>query len=235
VSDVTAAACAELAQLTPMLAPALRRDTTGSGRYGRLEPTLTLYNGDVLAVRIMLLHHVPATAMRACQLVNEPWPTTGRTYGACLTGIPRWHDRLHVLGRATGYREDSNGRVLACCHLDTITRHWVRQAKRALRLLTPDLALTDSAGTPTTCPECLLGDPPHGQLYMAGSEAFINTGKPGPPLTWVTSGRVYCSREKCEAYWTRTEWGLLEKMIRDSRKHAQGPTSLPEHAPDVAC
>jgi hypothetical protein len=219
VSDVTAAACAELAQLTPMLAPALRRDTVGGGRYGRLEPTLTLFNGDVLAVRIMLLHHVPATAMRACQLTGEPWPTAGRTYGQCLTGIPRWHDRLHVLGRATGRREDNAGRVISCCHLNTITHHWVRQTKLALGLRTPDLPLD------ATCPECQLGDPPHGQLLMAGSEAFINTGTTGPPLNWVTSGRVYCPQ--CSAYWVCGEWELLIRVLATSGQHAQDQRPLP--------
>jgi hypothetical protein len=227
VSGVTAQACAELATLTPMLAPALRRDTVGGGRYGRLEASLSLFNTDVLAVQIMLLHHVPATAMRAAQLVNEPWPATGRTFGACLLGIPRWHDRLHTLGLATGRRVDGTGRVISCCHLNTITRGWVRQTKRALRLLTPDLALD------ATCPECVLGDPPYGRLFMAGSEAFINTGKSGPPLTWVTSGRVYCPQ--CDAYWVRAEWDDLCHVLATSGQHAQGPTSLPQTAPDVAC
>jgi hypothetical protein len=208
---VTAAACAELAQLTPMLAPALRRDTTGSGRYGRLEPTLTLFNTDVLAVRIMLLHHVPATAMRACQLVNEPWPTAGRTYGACLTALPRLAARMQAIGLAARVTQ-----------LDTITRGWVRQTKLALGLRTPDLPLD------ATCPECQLGDPPHGQLLMAGSEAFINTGTSGPPLNWVTSGRVYCPQ--CSAYWVRGEWELLIRVLSTSGQRPQPVTNIEQAA-----
>jgi hypothetical protein len=216
VTGVTAAACAELAQLTPMLAPALRRDTTGSGRRGGLEGSLSLFNADVFAAGFTLSRQVPAVTMRASELVAEPWPASGRSFGACLIALPRFASRMTVLGLAVPVRQ-----------LDNITRSWVRMVKAALGLRTPDLALG------AICPECLLSDPPHGLLYMAGSEAFINTSPTGPPLTWVTSGRVYC--RQCDAGWAESEWGLLERMIRASGQHAQGPTSLPEHAPDVAC
>jgi hypothetical protein len=211
VSDVTAAACQELATLTPMLAPALRRDTVGGGRYGRLETSLSLVNTDVLSVMITLRAEIPAATIAACQYVNEPWQS--RTLQACLIALPRLAARMQAIGLVTRVTQ-----------LDMLTRGWVRQTKAALGLRTPDLALD------AVCPECELGDPPHGQLLMAGSEGFI---KPGPTVEWVTSGRVYC--RQCGSDWTQAEWGLLEQMIRTSRKHAEGPTSLPQHAPDVAC
>jgi hypothetical protein len=215
VTGVTAAACAELATLTPMLRPALRRDTIGGGRYGRLETSLSLVNTDVLSVMITLRAEIPAATMTASRYVGEPWQA--RTLQACLIALPRLAARMTVLNLADRVKQ-----------LDLLTASWVRQTKRALGLRTPDLALGDATGTPTTCPECLLGDPPYGHLYMAGSEGFI---RPGPTVEWVTSGRVYCRR--CGADWQQPEWGLLEQMIRP--QHAQGPTSLPQTAPDVAC
>jgi hypothetical protein len=227
---MTEQACAELAQLTPMLAPALRRDVTRAATWTlNVGNALSLYNPDVLAVMITLRHEIPAAAMRCCQLTGEPFPQN-RPFGTYLTAIPRWHERIHALRKATGARKNRDGSLAACCYLDDLTASWVRQAKRALGLRTPDLALGNPDGTAVTCPECLLGDPPYGHLYMAGSEGFI---KPGPVIEWHTSGRVYC--RECGASWPEAEWQLLLRILATSRQHAQGPTSLPEHAPDVAC
>src|SRR5947207_7634974 len=89
--------CAELATLAPMLGPALTRDNTHTGR-GRPIAPLNLYNTDVLQAKIILGAEIPAAAMRCCQLINEPWPEDGRTWDACLLGIPRWAGRIHDLG-----------------------------------------------------------------------------------------------------------------------------------------
>ena len=48
--------CAELATLTPLLGPALRRDNTTAGRASRMEATLSPVNTDVLAAMITLRH-----------------------------------------------------------------------------------------------------------------------------------------------------------------------------------
>jgi hypothetical protein len=203
VTGVTAAACAELATLTPMLPPALRRDTIGGGRYGRLETSLSLVNTDVLSVMILLRAEIPAATMTASRYVGEQW--IPRALPACLIALPRLAARMQALNLVTRVTQ-----------LDTLTRGWVRQTKAALGLRTPDLALG------AVCPECQYNDPPHGQLYMAGSEGFI---RPGPTVEWVTSGRVYC--RQCGAYWVRGEWELLIRVLATSGQHAQDQRPLP--------
>jgi hypothetical protein len=210
VTGVTAAACAELATLTPMLPPALRRDTVGGGRYGRLETSLSLVNTDVLAVMILLRAEIPAATMTASRYVGEPWQA--RTLQACLIALPRLAARMQDLNLVTRVHQ-----------LDTLTRGWVRQTKAALGLRTPDLALE------ATCPECILTDPPHGQLYMAGSEGFI---RPGPTVEWQTSGRVYC--RECGAYWVRGEWELLIRVLNTGQQHSQDQRPLPNQQAAVS-
>jgi hypothetical protein len=224
VTGVTADACQELATLAPMLPAALRRDVTRIGGLTDRRAALSLYNTDVLTVIITLRAEIPAAAMRCCQLTGEPFPEH-RPFGTYLLALPRWHDRIHTLRKATGARFGRDGSLIACCSLDDLTASWVRQAKRALGLRTPDLALGNPDGTPVTCPECLLSDPPHGHLYMAGSEGFI---KPGPAIEWRTSGRVYC--RQCGADWVQAEWELLLSILGTYGQHAQQAPSIEQAA-----
>ena len=116
---LVADACAELAQLTPHLAPALTRDNTGATLTTRWETTLSLVNTDVLSAIITLKFQIPAVTMRAAELTGERWQP--RTHAACLIALPRFHDRIHHLGLATGRRTREDGSVIYCCHRERIT------------------------------------------------------------------------------------------------------------------
>ena len=182
-----AGTCAELATLTPLLGPALRRDNTTAGRASRMEATLSPVNTDVLAAMITLRHEIPAAAIRATQLVREPWQP--RSITTCLLALPRLAARMTVLGLRTDARQ-----------LDDAARHWVRITKRALGLRTPDIALG------VTCPAC-----DQGHLTAAGAEGFIR----GASVEWVYNPRVYCLA--CAASWLEPEWGLLIRIIEEQR------------------
>ena len=184
------AACAELATLVGRLGPALQRDNTTTGRYGRLEATLSPVNTDVLAVMITLGHEIPAAAYRATQLVREPWQP--RTITACLLALPRLADRMTVLGLLTDVRQ-----------LEAAADYWVRISQRALGLRKPDIPL------PVTCPICETQPP--GRLLLAGAVATIE----GTSLTWDNNPRVYCtlSTKDDPHVWPLTAWGLLEGLV----------------------
>jgi hypothetical protein len=183
------AACAELATLTPRLDAALTRDNTHGGR-GRAITPVHLYNTDVLLARITLAHEIPAAAIRASQLVREPWQP--RTITACLLALPRLADRMAVLHLATEHS-----------HLEAAARYWVRITKRALGLRKPDIPLG------VACPICETQPP--GALLLAGAEATIR----GTSLTWDNNPRVYCtlSSKDDPHVWPLAKWGLLEQLV----------------------
>ena len=183
---------AELAALAPMLGPALRRDNTTTGRFGRLEATLSPVNTDVLSAMITLRHEIPAAAIRATDLVREPWQP--RTIGACLAALPRLAERIRHLGMATEHRQ-----------LEDAARHWVRITKRALGLRAPDIPLG------VTCPAC-----DQGHLTAAGAEGYIRRKLHGDvTVQWVHDPRVYCPA--CSANWPEPEWDHLIRVIEQQR------------------
>src|SRR5207344_983215 len=106
-----AGTCAELATLTPLLGPALRRDNTTAGRASRMEATLSPVNTDVLAAMITLRHEIPAAAIRATHLVHAGWQP--RTLTACLIALPPLASRMNALNLATETRQ-----------LEDAARHW---------------------------------------------------------------------------------------------------------------
>ena len=199
-------ACAELAHLAPMLGPALRRDNTQGGGRGRPIAPLNLYNTDVLIAKITISAEVPAAAMRCSQLTGEPWPQNGRTWAACLRGLPRWHDRLHALGLATGRRERDDGTVISCCHLATLTARWVRITKQALGLASRPRQLM--AG----CPYCTAT-----LMLDIATEGYMDAGDLTAPPSWVDHGaHVYCPG--CEADWPQPKWELLIRILEQAER-----------------
>ena len=187
---VVADACAELAQLTPHLGPALTRDNTGTTLTTRWESTLSLVNTDVLAAMITLRYQIPAVTMRAAQLTGEPWQP--RTHNACLIALPRFDDRIRGTGLTTDHRR-----------LEQITTGWVRLTKRALGLRKPDIPLGAS------CPRCT--DPIPGDLYVAGAEGYLRQGRGGITVEWLYDPRVYCP--VCGEWWPQREWEFLLSLI----------------------
>ena len=206
-----AGTCAELATLTPLLGPALRRDNTGGGRFGRLEVTLSLFNTDVLYARNRIMYEIPAAAFRCCQILNEPWQW--RTIGACLIALPRYADRMETLGLAAEHKQ-----------LTLLTRSWVLQVKRALGLRKPDI------GPLGDCPRCETYPP--GQLWMAGAEASLNPHDLTAPPQWRHDPRVYCtlSTEDDPHVWPEPRWAQLILLIEE--QHA-ARLALADHGPHV--
>jgi hypothetical protein len=186
--------CAELATIVFMLDEALLRDNTHTGR-GRPIAPLNLYNTDVLQAKIILGAEIPAAAMRCCHLIGEPWPEDGRTWNACLNGIPRWHDRLHVLHLATEHR-----------HLETLAASWVRLTKQALGLRSHPRYL-DAA-----CPHCDTGT----LVLDSGTEGFIDPRDLTAPPTWVHGAHVFCPA--CGADWPQSRWDLLLRILEQAAR-----------------
>jgi hypothetical protein len=187
---LVADACAELAQLTPHLIPALTRDNTGATLVTRWESSLSLVNTDVLSAMITLRYQIPAVTMRSAQLIHEPWQP--RTHAACLIALPRLAERIRNLGLAADHR-----------HLETITAGWVRLTKRALGLRKPDIPLG------AQCPRCD-GTVP-GDLFVAGAEGYLREGRDGVTIDWVHDPRVYCP--VCGEWWPQREWEFLLSLI----------------------
>jgi hypothetical protein len=188
---VVADACAELAQLTPHLAPALTRDNAGQALVTRWETSLSLVNTDVLAAMISLRYQIPAVTMRAAQLTGEPWQP--RTHHACLIALPRLDERIEHLGLIGDHK-----------HLEAITAGWVRLAKRALGLRKPDIPLG------AWCPTCET-EPP-GELFVAGAEGDVRETSDGFTVTWNHDPRVFCTLVK-KHWWPQREWEFLLALI----------------------
>jgi hypothetical protein len=209
-------ACAELAQLTPHLAPALTRDNTAAARITRWEAPLSPVNTDVLAAIITLRYQIPAVTIRAAQLVNEPWQP--RTHRACLVALPRLDERLGHLGHVSEHK-----------HLETITSGWVRLTKRALGLRKPDIPLS------TECPVCIReGNPIPGLLYVTGAEARVRQSRHGTTLEWSYDPHVYCpvgpiNPDDPPHRWPQGQWELLVHLIN------QRATREPSHPQALRC
>ena len=184
-------ACAELAQLTPHLAPALTRDNTATTRATRWEHTLSPVNTDVLAAIITLRYQIPAVTIRAAQLVNEPWQP--RTHTACLLALPRLDERIRHLGLLFEHKQ-----------LERITTGWVHLTKRALGLRKPDIPLG------ALCPLC--ETEPCGDLYVAGADGNLRPSRDGVTVTWYHDPRVYCTLDR-HHWWPHREWEFLLALI----------------------
>ncbi len=185
-----ASACAELAQLAPMLGPALRRDTTNPGGFTRWEATIAPVNTDVLSVMITLRHEIPATTTWAAAAIGEK--PQSRTLHACLLTLPRLDHHLVNLNLLTHHTR-----------LEQATRSWVRTTKTALGLRKPDLVL------PASCPT---GDcQPPGTLRMTGAEGTIRHTPDGPRVEWSNDYRIWCPA--CGATWAQSEWDLLIRVL----------------------
>ena len=199
--------CAELATLAPMLAPALTRDNTHTGRGKPIAP-LNLYNTDVLQAKITLQYEIPAAALRCAQLLNEHWKV--RDIRVSLIALPRFASRMHNLDMVTEHHQ-----------LEQLTARWLRITKQALGLRSHPRELN------ATCPYCETGV----LMLDTGTEGFINPADLTAPPTWIHGARVYCP--SCAADWPQSQWDLLIRILSQTG-HAEPGDHVPQQEDHVA-
>lgn len=198
---------AELEPLWHALAAALRKDD-GPGGGGGWESSLPV-NADVLSVMVRLRHEIPAAAKGACEAAGEPW--RDRDVPSCLRLLPRVTRRLRALNDVTA------AEIAEDC-----LREWVRSAKRALGLRTPDIPVG------YVCPHYAADPGAHWRwvdgervlfepvLLAAGSEGFLRKSRDGITVEWEHQARVYCPGLGCRAWWGPGEWLLLGKLLKET-------------------
>lgn len=179
-----AARTAELAALLPALAAALQRDSAPGSSRGVLSCG-GVVNPDVLHAIIMVRAEVPAACARACALTGEPWHR--RPLGTCLRALPRFAGRLEAIGMPG-----------AANRLDADAARWLRIAKLALGLRTPDVPIGFG---------CPLHDDPS-PLVMLGSEGFV---RGDGTVAWAHDGRIWC--RQCDETWPVWQWRHLGRML----------------------
>jgi len=178
---------AEIADLFPALAAALTRDNAPSDGRGVLSAG-GVVNADVLHAMILLTAEVPAACTIATGITGEPWQR--RPLATCLRAIPRFHERLTIIGRLD-----------AATSLESAVARWRRTVKLALGLCTPDTRIGF---------DCPLHEEPS-PLLMAGAEGFI---RPGHTVVWVGDGRIHC--RFCGEAWPVWQWRRLGLLLENA-------------------
>jgi hypothetical protein len=202
-------ACAELAELCPVLPAALARDTGIDGGLPAAWGAVAVVNADVLAAIIMVEEDVPAAVRGACYAISEPW--RHRDLQGCLRQIPRLASRMHDLGLAPDEKA-----------IAWQAGGWLRVVKRALGLRRPDIDIGYDCPHAETCPEvhhdgCA--------LLAAGDEGFLRHAPDGLRVEWVHTPRIYC--QGCDASWTLEQWPHLGRLLAAALWPGGWPTPRP--------
>jgi len=176
---------AEIASLFPALAAALTRDNAPSDGRGVLSAG-GVVNPDVLHAMILLTAEVPAACTIATGITGEPWQR--RPLATCLRAIPRFHERLTIIGRLDAAKS-----------LASSVARWHRTVKLALGLWTPDVPIG------WDCPWC--EDP--APLLAVGSEGFLSEN--GTKVIWQYAAVIRCPA--CSASWDESQWEHLGRFL----------------------